>query len=266
MNAKVFKPFLSVFLLIAIISLACSVDLGLEGESTAAPAPTEAQAPEPEPTEPPKQDSGGAPPASDGGVQSGQPDSARFFTEDFDEDLNDWSYFLTNGEEDYLKLELSNGYLIFDLPAKNLYVYTLYDPYIYTDTRVEIRAENRGTNNNNISMICRYDIEEGWYEVNVTNGGLYNILYGKWDNSKTSATYTRIADGGSTLVKAGKEVNNYAFVCKGRTLILYINGEEVRRIDENDKALRSGQVGIGVSSFSDPTVRVEYDWVKISEP
>lgn len=99
-------------------------------------------------------------------------------------------------------------------------------PYIIPTVRVEVRAENRGTNNNNISMICRYDIEEGWYEVNVTNGGLYNILYGKWDNSRTSATYTRLADGGSTLIKAGKDVNTYAFVCRGRTLILFINGEE----------------------------------------
>ena len=264
MQTRIIKPFLTIFLLIALVSLACSVDLGLSAPTpTNAPAPA-TEAPE-EPTEA-AEPSSGQPPVDNGGIQSGQPDSARFFTEDFDEDINDWSYFLTSGEKDYLGLELDNGYLIFDLPGKNIWVYALYDPYIYTDVRVEVRAENRGTNNNNISMICRYDIEEGWYEVNVTNGGLYNILYGKWDNSRTSATYSRLADGGSTLVKAGKDVNTYAFVCRGRTLILFINGEEVRRLDDNDKVLRSGQIGIGVSSFSDPTVRVEYDWVKISEP
>lgn len=130
MQTRIIKPFLTIFLLIALVSLACSVDLGLGAPTpTSAPAPA-TEAPE-EPTEA-TEPSSGQPPVDNGGIQSGQPDSARFFTEDFDEDINDWSYFLTSGEKDYLGLELDNGYLIFDL--QSIWVYALYDPVYYTDS------------------------------------------------------------------------------------------------------------------------------------
>jgi hypothetical protein len=45
-----------------------------------------------------------------------------------------------------------------------------------------------------------------------------------------------------------------------------INGVETRTYTDNQFVLRDGQVGIGLSSFRDVPVKVEFDWVKISQP
>ena len=78
--------------------------------------------------------------------------------------------------------------------------------------------------------------------------------------------YGKLADGGSNKIKQGKEVNTYTAVCKGRTLVLYINGFETRRLDDNQHVLRNGQIGVSVSSFAIVPVKVEFDSIKISEP
>jgi hypothetical protein len=61
-------------------------------------------------------------------------------------------------------------------------------------------------------------------------------------------------------------VNEYTFICNERNLILEVNGVETNSYTDNQFVFREGQVGIGLSSFRDLPVKVEFDWVKISEP
>jgi hypothetical protein len=190
----------------------------------------------------------------------------RFFTEDFDAEVTSWTTVLTSGEETLLEQRVDNGFWIFDLGGKFMFVYSLYQPETYADVRIDARAENRGDNTNNISIICRYDEDEGWYEFNMYNSGLYDIFWGRWKSSGTQATYVPLADGGSNAIHQGKAVNDYTVICKGNTLSLFINGDETRTINENQFVLREGKVGIGVSSFDRLPIRVDFDSVKISEP
>jgi len=62
------------------------------------------------------------------------------------------------------------------------------------------------------------------------------------------------------------ETNEYAITCKGNVLNLYINGDEVNSVTEKTYGLRTGQVGMSVSSFNVLPILIEMDWVKISEP
>ncbi len=208
------------------------------------------------------------------GIQQGQPTAqiqqpqggSDYFTEDFSGSLNDWKQFLTSGQASQANLSIKDGRLVFDLEATSLYVYTYYSPKTYSDVRMDMTAENRGDNNNNVSLICRYNEDEGWYEFNVANSGLYQILFGKWDADKRHASYSKIADGGSNKIHVGKEINDYTAICQGRTLTLLINGTQVRSVDDNQNALRSGNVGVGVSSFNRFPVIVEVDTYKVSQP
>lgn len=255
MFVKTLKPFIFLFVLMTVVSLAC---LG-GGETPAPPPPTEvpqqpaqpAQPAEPTPTEEPP-----APAAQD------------FFTEEFDGDNSNWTYFTVTGSTESnvsgLNLETKDGYMVFDISSKYLYVYVTYDPYTYKDVAVEARVENRGTNNNNISLLCRYS-DEGWYEFNIANNGLYNILAATY-NASGDVVYNKLADGGSNKIKSGKDVNTYKIVCKERTLSLYINGFETRVYTDNQFVLRDGKIGISVSSFKDLPVKVEVDWITISQP
>lgn len=60
--------------------------------------------------------------------------------------------------------------------------------------------------------------------------------------------------------------NEYGITCLGSTLTLYINGEEVRRLEDKKYLLPEGKVGIAVSSFRDAPVTVDFFWAKISQP
>ncbi len=187
-----------------------------------------------------------------------------FYTEEFDGDISNWTYFTSkndaSADDSGVEPGTENGFLVVDL-GKWLNVYIMYEPYTYTDVRLDVRVENRGTNNNNINLVCRYS-DEGWYEVAIANNGLYDLY--AFDAVKGS--YTRLANGGSTKIKAGKEVNEYTFICNDRNLILQINGFETKTYTDNQYVFREGQIGVGASSFRDIPVKVEFDWVKISEP
>jgi hypothetical protein len=61
-------------------------------------------------------------------------------------------------------------------------------------------------------------------------------------------------------------VNEYAITCEGDELTLFINGDEVISTPERRYGLRSGQIGISVSSFNVLPILIEMDWVQVSEP
>jgi len=163
------------------------------------------------------------------------------------------------GNKSQAKITVNNGFLAFDM-GKYLIGYVFYKPYTYTNVRLDVRVDNRGTNENNILLVCRKS-EEGHYLVNIANSGLFAMY--AFDGAKNN--YARMADGGSKKIKSGKEINEYALVCNEKTLTLYINGSEVRSYTDNQYVFRSGQVGVGVASNKQLPVTVEFDWVKISQ-
>ena len=161
---------------------------------------------------------------------------------------------------------VNDGYLVFDLESQGQWVYAIYDAQEYDDVRLDVSAENRGNNDNNISLICRYSPDQGWYEFNIANDGLYNIYYAQAQGDGITVIYSKIADGGYTKIKQGKNTNQIGISCVGHTLTLFINGNQVRQLDDNQYVLKSGKVGISVSSFTDPPAIVGFDWVKVSQP
>ena len=201
-----------------------------------------------------------------------EPAAQPFYIEEFDTNDNNWSYFVVDGgtstitKEDNAKMSLlrDKSMLTFDLNAMNLWVYTMYDPFEYDNVRMDARVTNRGVNNNNVSLICRYT-EDGWYEFNIANNGLYWIYAASVD-SAGKVEYGPVYDGGSDKINYGKATNEYSIICNDTTLSLFINGTEVRTVTETKYALRSGKVGVSVSSFDVLPVNVELEWVTISEP
>ncbi|MGZ9226399.1 MAG: family 16 glycoside hydrolase [Anaerolineales bacterium] len=265
---KTFRPLLFFVSLLLIVGLACSFGGGSGGNPTAPPQPTAVQVIEPTiilPTEAPPEPTA-VPPTEEPPV----PQAQQFFTEEFDEPLSgDWSILTVTGSDkadpDKVTVDAQDGKLVWNFDSERVYYYLFYDAFDYEDVRLDVRADNRGRNNNSVSLICRYDPDGGWYEFNIANNGLYDILYGE-ETSSGSISYEQIANGGSNAIKQGKEVNEYAITCKGDELTLFINGDEVTSITEKKYGLRSGQVGVSVSSFDVLPILIEMDWVKIDEP
>ena len=221
------KPLQPVFFLtslVMLVGLACSALTGGGTPPTQAPPPTQepvqvlptATEPEPEPTEPPATEA----PATEAPAPTEEaPTSSEFFTEEFESEavLENWdSFSLGSGEDNKLVIKQEDDHLLFDLGDEDLYVYYMYQPYEYEDVSIKLNAENRGRNNNNVSLVCRMS-EDGkeWYEFSVESGGVW-YLYAVNDK------YNIIDNGGTNALKQGKEVNEYRMDCNGDEITLYL--------------------------------------------
>jgi len=258
------RPLLFFVSMLLIVGLACS--FGANNNPPTQPV---------QPTQPPPEQPTAVPPTEPeptvaAPTEPPAPQAQQFFTEEFDDPLsNDWSLLTVTGSDsadpDKVTVEAQDGRLVWNFDSEYVYYYIFYEPFIYEDVQVEARSDNRGRNNNNVSLICRYDPDVGWYEFNIANNGLYDIYYAEVD-SNDDIGYNRITNGGSNSIKQGKEVNEYLISCKGDQLSLTINGDEVTTVTEKNYGLREGQVGVSVSSFNVLPILIEMDWIKISEP
>lgn len=191
-------------------------------------------------------------------VQSGPAD---YFVEEFDNGLSNYSYFVKHGEEDEAEVYTEDGELKFELNGYEIYYYLVYDPFTYGDVRLDVEVENHGNNDNAVALVCRYSEDLGWYEFNVSSGGLWEIWY---FDRVVAKGYVRLANGGSTQVKMGRDTNTYTAICQGTNLTLYINGVQTYSMEHKD--LERGQVGVGINSFGSYPVLMNIPWMEISAP
>lgn len=190
-----------------------------------------------------------------------------FYSEEFDGDFSAYNYFewheLINEKEpnpNYSPI-VEDGVITFDLDETEKYVYVYYTPYTYTDTAISIQAVNKGSNSIMTSLICRYS-DEGWYEINIQNDGLYSLYAYIFADNR----YYTIANGGSTAINQGKSTNDYTFICEGEELTIYVNGKMVKSIKDTKYQLSEGFVGFGVSSLNAIPVKVNIEYFDIALP
>ena len=256
----------------AVVIVALIVVIFMNGRNTPAAAPTATTAPTKvvTPTQTPTPRvvvvTSSPAPTSTTEPETPTPEPQPFYTEEFKGDLSNWSTFVTSGNEDRMKISTDNGKMVFDLndPNSDLYAYAILNTFTYTDVKMETTAANRGVNDNNVSLICRYT-DRGWYEFNIANSGLYWI-YAYDSIGAVAKGYNQLYAGGSTAIKGGQDTNTYVATCKGNKLSLSINGEDVRTITENQFRFDQGKIGLSVSSFQVLPVKIEFDSLKISQP
>lgn len=255
MKIKNAKPLMFLFTVMVLVSIACSVDLF----GTPAPQPAVESSAQPEEA-----------------VTTVQPEQSstnaqQYYLEEFNAENDNWKYLVVNGTNKQIvngivglmSIRTVGGLLIFDLQGQSAWAYAIYEPFTYADVRLDVNANNRGSNNNNISLICRKS-DAGWYEFDIASNGLYEIYFAKIVDNKVE--FARIADGGSNQIKTGWAENEYGIVCQGNTLSLYINGTEARTLEDKKYLLPEGKVGLSVSSFKDVPVTVDFYWARISQP
>ncbi len=231
---------------------------------TEEPTVQEAEIPEPTATDPPMRELPATQPVTEI-VEEPEPtadEPQAYYVEEFEGDLSSWSYFLMRGDENKMDLYTDFGRLVFDLQGTDQWVYVLYDEYYYSDVRIDVEAENLGKNTNNVSLVCNYSDRFGWYEFNISNGGLYSILV----YSELDGDYFTLASGGSTNVRMGRDVNTYTAICQGNKLTLYVNGVLEREHVDTKYNLKEGLVGVSVSSFDVLPILVELEYFSISVP
>lgn len=248
---------------VLIVGLACSPF----GSPSPTQPPQQQQPPATNPPQQPPADTPVPPPAQATNTQAPAPEppQSKFFTEEFDSDPgSDWvTDIIGPGADAYadtVVTSFDNSRFRIELPEDDLYFYYTYVGQDYEDVRIDLRADNRGVNSNNVSLTCRGS-RDGWYEWSVGSDGLW-YLYAVTDK------YNLITNGGTTSLKQGKEINEYTMICEGKKISMFVNGVELKLspVTDNNYALRDGTVGFNISSLNVTPVIVEVDWFKISEP
>jgi hypothetical protein len=205
-----------------------------------------------------------APPAEPTEDTSATSEAQAFYVEEFDGDLSNFTYDVLNfgsGSSDDATIDAVDGALKFNNNGQDLYTYVYYEPYTYTDVRIDMEAENLATNDNSITLVCRYNPDLGWYEYNIDNDGEWTLFY--YDNV-VAQKYVKLYDGGSTAIHMGRDTNTYTMICQGQEISLYINGVFTHTFEHKD--LKEGQIAFGVSSYDSYPVKVNINWLEISQP
>jgi hypothetical protein len=187
-------------------------------------------------------------------------ESSPYYTEEFDAVPDNWYYEIMRGNEDKADITVDKGVLTFDINDYHTYAYVFYEDWTYEDVYLETSAKNRGYNDNNISLICRYS-DEGFYEVSIRSDGLYQMWVYTPDYG-----YKELYDGGSRRINTGQLRNVFSMSCIGNEISLYVNGTPERTITDNRYELPEGLVGVGVSALETIPVKVDIDYVTIDEP
>ena len=264
------KRLFTFFLILTLASLACAKLSPTQATATTAPAVAATEAATTAP-----QAATTAPEAATTAPETATTTSdgcatEQFFTDEFNSTLcSAWTPLIKVDSEKQdsskVTVEPQDGKLVWNFGNNYVYYYLFYKAFTYTDVKVEVNAENRGKNNNSISLVCRYDPNVGWYEFNIASSGLYNILYAQI-TSDGKIKYNKITNGASNNIHQGKAVNDYSITCSGNNLTLTINDKEVKTIAERKYSLQEGQVGVSVSSYNVLPIQVEMDWFKVSQP
>lgn len=179
------------------------------------------------------------------------------FSDDFEKGLsNYWAYFLALGEKNDVDISAQGEHVRFTITDYDTYAYLIYELRNYEDVRIDTEVTNQGSNNNNVGLVCRFS-ENGWYEFNISSSGVYNVY--AFDNNE----YRLIRNGGSHLIRMDKDTNQYSVECIGEELTLYINDEKIW--NGNDNTFKSGRVGISASTKDYQPVKIDFEWIKITE-
>jgi hypothetical protein len=190
-----------------------------------------------------------------------------FYTEEFDQELETWSNFMTTGTDNQVETFVDSGSLFVSLSPDEDKIpryYLVDNNFEYSSVQLEVTTTNHGNNANGVSLICNYN-DVNWYEFIVSNSGLYTI-YAYDPTAVVSRGYVPLANGGSPAIKSGQSTNTYTAVCNGNELSLFINGNLEITFDETQYNLASGRIGIGASSPQMLPVNVSFESLTVSEP
>lgn len=196
------------------------------------------------------------------------PAPQQYYTENFDQESKTWlvaylphDEMLSEAPIDKVSVLNQDGFLKFDIEDNGVGAFAAYDPFEYTDVRLDARIMNRSKDANFAGLMCRYSPDHGWYEFAIAGHGRY--LFFSIEQAKDGKLrFGRVLNGFSDSMKP--DANELGMVCQGSSISLYINGTLARVI--HDSNLTSGKVGVQALLVQPPPLKLDFDWVKISQP
>lgn len=121
-----------------------------------------------------------------------------------------------------------------------------------------------GPEDNAYGLICRYQSSENFYVFLISSDGYYAI--GKYQSGSNQVTYLT-GDGqyvASEAINQGQAQNSIRAECIGNELRLTVNGEFLE--SATDPTFVTGDIGLGVGTFTSGSLVVNFDNVRVLAP
>jgi len=132
----------------------------------------------------------------------------------------------------------------------------------YTDAVIKVDAQKMsGPANNSYGVICRYQDEQNMVGGIISSdqyGGLFRMVDGET---------TILSDNGMLTYQPivnEEGINQLELRCEGSQYVLWVNG--MRIANWEDDTFASGQVGVIVTSLTEPGVDVLFDNYLVTQP
>ena len=194
------------------------------------------------------------------------PAPAVFYTEEFDTNLDGWTFFMRSGKDtSEFSYALIDGKLAVRIipQGDEPWGYLINQSGSYNDVQLEVVTTNNGNNSNGVSLICRFS-DQGWYEFWISNIGTYGI-YAFGPGGTILQDGFELSTGGTPAIRPNRAENTFMATCKGEDLILTINGTAMAAVKAKYD-FTEGSIGIGVSAFQNNPIDLEIESLKISQP
>jgi len=144
----------------------------------------------------------------------------------------------------------------FNIQIPKTYIY-LFDMNVdYEDVRLSTQVVSYGQNTNYTTLVCRYDVDRGWYEFNVSNSGIVAVL--RYDHEHG---YKLIGEGGLQTMKRGDAMNEVTASCIGNELSIEVNGKLWRTF--RDDTIHHGYIGVGAGSGTLYPVSIKFQTIDV---
>ncbi|MCD4671287.1 MAG: hypothetical protein K8R77_01375 [Anaerolineaceae bacterium] len=196
-------------------------------------------------------------------------------TDDYLDEFNilteDWSGPITMTSQaqpgkEQTKISYEDSKLIFGLYDYETYVYQFNQRPADPDVLLELKYQAGGAHENGIALICRAKPDQSeWYEFRVSSTGQYAIYYydaALRDDYKNP--YKELAKGVSAAIRPTRE-NIMRVMCNGTALVLEVNGEEVKTVQDSTLT-EGGLVGVGAMSYNNLPVNIMMDYFGLFKP
>ncbi|MBN1261527.1 MAG: hypothetical protein JXB35_12690 [Anaerolineae bacterium] len=160
------------------------------------------------------------------------------FTDDFSDPGSGW---MSASTETFVRGYDVGKYLIrIDVPQ--WFAWTT-SGQTFKDTRAEVVVRSEGAADNHYGLLCRYS-EAGYYYFAISADGYYGIFRKVGDTALELLTGSAMVR--SSLIHKDNLENRLAAVCDESILALYVNGEQVARVE--DDTLTQGDIGLAAGT------------------
>jgi hypothetical protein len=132
----------------------------------------------------------------------------------------------------------------------------------FTDVIIDVDANQVSgpdSHDNDFGVVCRLQEDGSGYYMLVSGDGYYSIYMGVGEDFSPLVDWSE-----SKVIQQGNTPNHIRGVCDGNQLALYANGEKLA--ETSDATYSSGDIGLTATTYEDVTVEVHFTNLLATSP